>query len=54
LYKFQTIEVISKLENDLKNSVISSNIASLWAVLMRLNIKERIKGYERLLEKFLI
>jgi len=47
---FRTIEVISKLEEDLGKPVISSNTASLWASLKILGVKQRVEGYGKLLE----
>lgn len=50
---FRTIEVISKLEEDLGKPVISSNTASLWTSLRILGVKQSIKGYGKLLEVYL-
>jgi maleate isomerase len=49
---FPTINVIKKLENKIKKPVISSNTATLWAMLKKLNKSVTIKGYGKLLEKF--
>jgi len=44
----RTIEIIDLLEKDLEIPVITSNQASLWAVLRRLGIKDKIHGYGKL------
>lgn len=43
---------ISKLENDLKVPVVSSNQAKVWAALRVVNIMESISGFGRLLQEF--
>jgi maleate isomerase len=40
-----TIELIEKLEEDLKKPVISSNQATMWRLLRLANINAEIKGY---------
>ncbi|MEM1610071.1 MAG: aspartate/glutamate racemase family protein [Sulfolobales archaeon] len=45
----RTIEVIEILEKDLGVPVVTSNQASLWAVLRKVGIKDKIQGYGRLL-----
>jgi maleate isomerase len=47
---FPTIKIIQKLENMLKKPVVSSNTATLWAMLKKLNISIKIKGYGKLLD----
>ena len=47
---FRTIEIIEKLERDLKRPVITSNQASMWAALRAGHIKETIEGYGALLK----
>ena len=48
-----TFEIIEPLERDLNKPVISSNQATLWLTLRKLNIKEEIKGLGTLLLKYL-
>jgi len=48
---FRTIEIIEKLERDLKKPVISSVQASLWASFQFLSINDPIIGFGSLLEK---
>jgi maleate isomerase len=48
---FPTIKIIQKLEDKLKKPVISSNTATLWAMLRKLNKKTKIKGYGKLLKE---
>lgn len=49
---FPTLEVIEKLERKLKKPVISSNIATFWAMIKRVNNgKVNIKRYGRLLKE---
>ncbi len=50
---FRTFEIIEPLERDLNKPVISSNQATLWLTLRKLNIKEEIKGLGTLLLKYL-
>jgi maleate isomerase len=49
---FPTIKIIKKLEKKLKKPVISSNTATLWAMLKKLNSVFKIKGYGKLLEEY--
>jgi maleate isomerase len=49
---FPTIKFIKKLEDKLGKSVISSNTATFWAMLRKINVPLKIKGYGRLLEEF--
>jgi maleate cis-trans isomerase len=44
-----TIEIIEKLENDLKKPVITSNQATMWNILRLANIKDRMEGFGQLL-----
>lgn len=46
---FKTLPFIEKLEKEIKKYVISSNTATMWDVLRRLNIHSQIKGYGKLL-----
>ena len=48
---FPTIESIKKLENVLRKPVISSNTATLWAMLKRCGVATKIQGFGRLLER---
>ena len=45
----KTIEVISRLEEDLKKPVVSSNTATLWAMLRKIRYVEPVIGWGRLL-----
>ena len=47
-----TIEVIEKLEHDLKKPVISSNQATMWNLLRLANINERFEGYGQLFSEY--
>jgi len=44
-----TVEIIERLENDLKKPVITSNQATLWNILRLAGITDRIEGFGRLL-----
>ncbi len=46
---FAAIEVLNILEQDLGKPVMSSNTASLWGMLKKLGIKERIEDYGEIL-----
>jgi len=46
---FKTIEVIDRLEKELGVPVISSNSATLWAMMKRAGAKSKLKGYGKLL-----
>lgn len=48
---FPTIKVIQRLEDTLRKPIISSNTATLWAMLKKCAIKANIKGYGMLLEE---
>jgi len=48
---FPSIDAITILEKDLGINIITSNQASVWAVLRECNINNSIKGYGRLLEE---
>jgi len=45
-----TITIIEELEENLQKYVFSSNIATMWDVLRRLGINEKIKGYGKLFD----
>lgn len=47
----RTINIIEKLEREIGKPVISSNTATFWNMLRRINVNERIKGYGILLSK---
>jgi maleate isomerase len=49
---FRTIEIIRRLEEETGKPVISSNQATLWYALRRLGIKDSIRGYGRLLDRY--
>ncbi len=46
---FRTIEVIDKLEKELGVPVISSNTATIWAMIRKAGAKRKLKGFGRLL-----
>jgi maleate isomerase len=46
---FATIRVLNLLEQDLGKPVISSNTASLWAILRKMGIKDQIEEYGEIL-----
>jgi len=46
---FRTIEVIGKLEEELEKPVVSSNTATLWAMLRRAKHMRPVVGFGRLL-----
>lgn len=46
---FRTIEVIGQLEEELKVPVISSNTATLWAMMKKTVSQRTLKGYGKLL-----
>lgn len=48
---FRTIEVIERLEKELKVPVISSNTATLWAMMRKAGSERKIEGYGRLLQR---
>ena len=50
---FRTINIIRKLEKTLRKPVISSNTATLWAMLKRCGIPVKIRGFGKLLERML-
>ena len=41
--------MINKLEKELDLPVVSSNTATLWAMMKRAGTKSKLKGYGRLL-----
>jgi maleate cis-trans isomerase len=49
---FAAIEVLNFLEQDLGKPAMSSNTASLWGILRRLGIKERMDGYGEIQDIF--
>jgi len=49
---FRTVEIIQRLEEETGKPVISSNQATLWYALRRLGIRDSVKGFGRLLEKY--
>ncbi len=48
---FRTIEVIERLEKELKVPVISGNTATLWAMMRKAGSERKIEGYGRLLQR---
>jgi maleate isomerase len=49
---WHTIDIIEKLEGDLKKPVISSNQVTMWNLLRLANINDKIQGYGQLLSKY--
>jgi len=45
----RTIEVVGRLEKELKKPVVSSNTATLWAMLRKIKYREPVTGLGRLL-----
>jgi maleate cis-trans isomerase len=43
-----TIQIIERLETDLKKPVITSNQATMWHILRQANINDKIEGYGQL------
>jgi maleate cis-trans isomerase len=48
---FRAVEIIERLERETGKPVVSSNQATVWFALRKLRIKDRIKGFGRLLEE---
>ncbi len=48
---FKTIEVIGQLEKELKVPVISSNTATVWAMMRKVGVQRALKGYGKLLSR---
>jgi len=48
---FSTLSVVKKLEEETRKPVISSNTATLWAMIKRCGISLNVKGMGRLLEE---
>lgn len=48
---FQAIDELEMLERDLGKPVMSSNTASLWAILRVLGIREKVNGYGEILKR---
>ncbi|QXJ34050.1 maleate cis-trans isomerase family protein [Saccharolobus shibatae] len=46
----RTFEILSKLEKEIKKPVISSNSATLWEILYKLNLNIKVKGLGQLFE----
>jgi maleate isomerase len=49
---WHTIDVIEKLEGDLKKPVISSNQATMWNLLRLAAINDKVQGYGQLLSHY--
>jgi len=45
---FRTLEVINRLEEELKVPVISSNTATFWAMMKKAGVKKRLEGYGKI------
>lgn len=50
---FRAIEVIGRLEEELKVPVISSNTATFWAMMKKAGVEKRLEGYGRLLSSMI-
>ena len=50
---FRTIDIIQRLEVELKKPVVTSNQATFWAVLKKVKVTEPIEGYGVLLERYI-
>ena len=48
---FRTAEILEVLELDLGKPVVSANQAMIWDLLRMAGVKDRVKGYGRLLEE---
>lgn len=48
---FATFSSLEKMENDTQKVVVSSNSATLWAMLKKCGVQTGIKGYGKLLER---
>ena len=48
---FPTVSNIKKFEEDFKKPILSSNTATLWAMLKRCGISAKIQGFGKLLER---
>lgn len=48
---FRSIEVIGQLEEELRVPVISSNTATLWAMMKKAAIQKSLEGYGKLLSR---
>jgi maleate isomerase len=46
-----TMEIIGELEEELQKPVISSNTATLWAMLRKCHIEAKISGHGKILER---
>ena len=46
------LPIIQRLENELNVPVIASNPAMFWSVLSKLGVKESVKGYGMLLDRW--
>lgn len=49
---WHTINIIEKLEGDLRKPVISSNQATMWNLLRLASINDKIQGYGQLMSKY--
>jgi maleate isomerase/arylmalonate decarboxylase len=48
---FATLEALPRLEREIGKPVISSNLATFWLALRSAGVRDRIKGFGRLLEE---
>jgi maleate cis-trans isomerase len=46
------VEILEKMETELKIPIVASNPAMLWAILSKLGLKYQIKGYGKLLSSW--
>jgi len=45
---FFLLEVIDRLEEELKVPVVSSNTATFWAMMKKAGVKKRLEGYGKI------
>jgi maleate isomerase len=50
---FRTVRILKKLEQEMQKPVVSSNQATIWGVLRRLNYRRQTEGYGTLLHDYL-
>lgn len=46
----RTVEIIDRLEKELRVPVVSSNTATLWAGMKVLGVEQKMKGYGKVFE----
>ena len=48
---FRTLDAVPRLERELGKPVVSSNLATLWLALQAAGVRERPRGFGRLMEQ---